>query len=394
MPIVIDVLIVLLVLGALGTGLRIGLFSSLGMICGLVVGGILAPWVLPLVSSAVTDDAWRGTAVIGSAVGLLLLGAGAGAAIGALIRSGADKLKLRVLERLLGGIVTTVAATLALSLTGAGIAAAGIPFVSSAVASSNILRAIDDVTPAPLTDGMARLHGAILGDTVLPTIDGLLDDVDFSQTPDLDGIETESPELAQAAMSVARVSGLASACGSLQSGSAFVVDDGMLVTNAHVVAGVETVMVELPGERAQDGRVVYFDPAQDLAVIAADVEAPPLDIADSVQPGDAAVVQGYPHGGAFRNVPAAVAASGTIAVTDIYGGSASERSVLTLEAVVEPGNSGGPLLTESGEIAGVIFAKDETRANIGYAMSNEELLPVVDALGSMDTPVSTGTCNR
>lgn len=391
MPIVIDFLIVLLVLGALGIGIRMGLFSALGMICGLVVGGLLAPWLLPMVSAAVTDDEWRATAVIGSALGLLALGAGTGSAIGALIRRGADKLKLRTVERLLGGAVTAVAASLALVLTGAGVAAAGIPFVSSAVASSNVLRAIDRVTPEPLAEGMARLHSAVLGDTVLPTIDGLLDDVDLSPAPDTGNIETDSPALDAAAQSVARVSGLAE-CGSLQSGTGFVVQDDRIVTNAHVVAGIETVMVELPGERARDGRVVYFDPVNDLAVIAADVDAQPLALADTLQAGDTAVVQGYPYGGVFRSEAAGVVSAGVMAVTDIYGDSASERSVYTLAASVVPGNSGGPLLTEDGDVAGVVFARDEVRSNVGYAMSNAELLPVIAALDSADGPVQTGSC--
>lgn len=393
MPIVIDVLIVLLVIGAVGIGIRMGLFKTLGMICGLVAGGLLAPWVLPLVSSAVTSDEWRSTAVIGSAVGLLALGAGIGSGIGALLRRGADKLKLRFFERLFGGVITGVAASLALVLTGAGIAAAGIPILSSAVASSNVLRAIDRVTPDPLAEGMARLHSAMLGDTVLPTIDGLLDDVDLSPVPDLGEIETDNPALATAAQSVARVSGLAE-CGSYQSGSGFVVADDRIVTNAHVVAGVETVMVELPGERARDGRVVYFDPVRDLAVISADVDAQPLEIAEPLGVGDAAVVQGYPHGGVFRSVPAGVAALRTMSVSDIHGGAASERSVYTLETTVVPGNSGGPLLTETGEVAGVIFAQDEARSNIGYAMSNEELIPVIAELDGMADPVSTGQCTR
>lgn len=391
MPIVVDILIVLLVLGALGTGVRIGLFKSLGMICGLVAGGILAPWVLPLVSGAVTSDEWRSAAVIGSAVGLLLIGASLGGAIGSLLRRGADKLRLRFIERLLGGIVTAVAASLALVLTGAGVASAGIPIVSSSVASSNVLRTLDRITPEPLADGMARLHSAVLGDTVLPTIDGLLDDVDLTPAPNLGAIDTDSPELDAAAQSVARVSGLA-VCGSMQTGSGFVVADNRIVTNAHVVAGVETVMIELPGERARDGRVVYFDPVDDLAVVAADITAPPLSLAEQLEPGDAAVVQGYPYGGNFRSVAAGVASLRDMLVTDIYGSDATERSVYALETTVVPGNSGGPLLTEAGEIAGVIFAQDELRPNVGYAMSNAELTPVVDALGGMDSAVSTGGC--
>ncbi|WP_456286055.1 MarP family serine protease [Microbacterium sp. JZ70] len=390
MPSVVDVLIVVLLLGALLSGLRAGFFAALGALCGLVAAGVAAPWVLPLVASAVPDEGWRGLAVIGSAVLLLALGASLGAAIGGIIRRGADRLRLRALERLLGGAFGLVAGTLAVSLTGAGIASAGIPAVSSSVASSSLLRTIDALTPAPLSEAMARLHSAILGETVLPTIDGLLGDLPDAADPG--SADLENPALAAAAESVARVSGVAAACSTRPSGTGFVVAEDRIVTNAHVVAGVETPMVELPGEPARDGRIVYFDPIDDLAVIAVDVEAAPLALDDSVQAGDAGAVQGYPYGGPFRTVSAGIAASGPALIEDIYGESTTERAIYALEAEVAPGNSGGPLLSEDGTVAGVVFARDEARPEIGYAMSNAELQPVLDALPGATDTVSTGRC--
>jgi S1-C subfamily serine protease len=391
MPPIADIVIVILLIAALGAGLRAGLFSALGALCGLVAGGLAAPWVLPLIAGAVTDE-WRGLAVIGGAVVLLGLGAAIGSGIGTLIRHGADRLRLRVLERLLGGVLGLVAGTLAVSLTGAGIAAAGIPGVSSSVASSTVLRAIDRLTPAPLDEAMARLHSAVLGDTVLPTIDGLLDGGEPSAAPDVSETDLDDPALAAAAESVARISGVAYACGTMPSGTGFVVAEDLIVTNAHVVAGVDTPMVELPGEPARDGIVVYFDPVDDLAVIAADVEAAPLPLADAMEPGDSGAVQGYPYGGPFRTVAAGVASTGPALIPDIYGDSSSEREVYALEAEVAPGNSGGPLLTGSGAVAGVVFARDEAHEDVGYAMTNAELLPVLTSVDGTGGPAPTGRC--
>lgn len=392
MPPVVDVLIVVLLIIALLAGLRAGLFSVLGMLCGLVAAGLVAPLVLPWVSTATAGGDWHGFAVIGSAVLLLAIGAGLGAGIGAVIRSGADKLKLRLIERLLGGGLALVAGTLALAFTGAGLAAAGIPGVSSAVASSTVLRTIDRYTPPVLSDAMARLHSAVLGDTVLPTINGLLEEQDLANAPDPGEIDTGDPALAVAAESVARVSGVAPGCGTMPSGSGFVVADDLIMTNAHVVAGVDAPIVELPGEPARDGRVVYFDPVDDLAVIAAAVDAPPLPLADTLQPGDGGVAQGYPYGGPFRTVPAGVVWTGTAPIDDIYGSSTSDRAIYTLQAEVQPGNSGGPLLTTDGAVAGVVFARDEVQAQVGYAMTNAEVLPVIAGLDGANRPVSTGAC--
>ncbi|ALJ19804.1 MarP family serine protease [Microbacterium sp. No. 7] len=387
-----DILLVILLVVALVAGLRAGFFSAIGTVCGLIAAGLVAPWVLPFVAGLVTDRAWHGITVVGSAIVLLALGAAIGGAIGRVIRSGADKLRLKGIERLLGGVVSLVAATLVLSLTAAGIASAGIPVLSAAAASSTVLRTIDRITPAPLAEAMARLHSAVLGDTVLPTIDGLLDDGELAPAPDLGSIDTDDPALAAAAGSVARVSGIAHQCGTIASGTGFVIAEDRIVTNAHVVAGVDTPLVELPGEPARDGRVIYFDPVDDLAVIAADVDAAPLPLADALVPGDAAVVQGYPYGGPFQTVPAGVIWSGSAPIGDIYGSATADRAIYSLQAEVHPGNSGGPVLTASGAVAGVVFARDEVRADVGYAMTNDELRPVLDALDGSDDAVATGVC--
>ncbi|MBF0815530.1 MarP family serine protease [Microbacterium paludicola] len=387
---IVDIVIVVLLIAALITGLRVGLFSALGALAGLVAGGLAAPWVLPIVARAVTDAGWRPLAVIGSAVALLALGAALGSAIGRVIRHGADLLKLKAVERLLGGVVAVVAAGLALVLTGSGIATAGIPVVSSSVASSSVLRTIDRVTPAPVSEAMARLHAATLGETVLPTIDGLLGDVEAPAGAE--SVDTSLPALRTSAQSVARIRGIASSCSRSLTGTGFVAAEDRIVTNAHVVAGVETPIVELPGEPARDGRVVYFDPVDDLAVIAVDVAAAALPIAETLSPGAPAAVQGFPYGGPFKTVPATVAATGSAPITDIHGGSVAPREVYALSAAVHPGNSGGPLLTPEGAVAGVIFARDEVQQNVGYAMTTAELRPVLAQLDGATEPVSTGSC--
>lgn len=393
MTLVVEIVIIALLLVALSAGLRAGLFSALGLLAGLVAGAAATPWVLPLVSTAITDSTWRAAAVVGTAILLLVLGASIGSAIGGLFRRGADRLKLGGVERILGGVIGLVAGVVAVSLAGAGIVTAGIPQVSSAVASSTVLRTIDRFTPSVVDDTVARLRSAILDDTVLPTIDGLLDEEILTLAPPRsDPMDTEDPALQAAAASVARISGIAVACATMPTGSGFVVADDRIVTNAHVVAGVDAPLVELPGEPARDGTVVYFDPVDDLAIIAADVDASPLPLDETFGPGDAGAVQGYPRGGPLRTVSAGVVATGPALIPDIYGGSPSERVVHMLEASVEPGNSGGPLLTGDGAVAGVVFARDEERAEIGYAMTNDELLPALSALGGSSAPVSTGNC--
>lgn len=387
---IVDIVLLIALLMAVLAGVRSGLFASLGTIAGLVAGALAMPWLLPWVAGLLPEE-WRGVGVILAAVLLLSVGAAIGSSIGGWLRRGADRLSLRVPERVLGGAVGLIAAALVISLLGAGVTAAGIPGASSAVASSTVLRTIERLTPRPVDEALARARSGLLEVSALPTIDGLIDDADLTLAPDLENVDIDDPEIAAAAESVARISGLAAACGTVPSGTGFVVAEGMVMTNAHVIAGVSTPMVELPGEPARDGQVVYFDPVDDLAVIAADVQAPPLPLTDAAT-GDSAVVHGYPYGGPPSTVPAGVAAIGTFQVPDIYGQSPTERSMTTLQAEIESGNSGGPVLSSDGEVIGVVFARDEVREDIGYALDSSEVTPVLEALDSAQDPVPTGSC--
>ena len=387
--IVVDVLIVLLLVAACIGGVQRGFFASIGTLAGLAAGAFAAYWLTPLVSTWVPSPVWRGPAVILTAIGLVFAGAAIGAAIGSALRSGADRLKLRGIERFLGGIASVLAAILALAFVAPAIAVAGIPVVSSAVASSNILRGIEAATPDPVAAALAQLRGAVLDDS-LPGLGQLLGPTTVDPAPP---VALDDPELQRAAASVARVSGNAYACGRGSAGSGFVIAEDRVVTNAHVVAGVDTPIVELPGVAAREGRVVYFDPIDDLAVIAVDdLGADVLPFSPTLAPGDAAAVQGYPYGGPFTMVPAGVESVGTANVPDVYDESWNPREIYALDAVVRPGNSGGPLLTDDGAVAGVVFARAENDENLGYAMTMAELDPVAARAPSLSNTVSTGSC--
>lgn len=393
-PNLVDLLIAVLLIASVVTGLSAGLFAVLGSLCGVVLGALAAPWVLPLVARAVPDGEWRGLLLVLTALVLLAIGATIGSAIGRLVRKGADRLKLRVVERLLGGVAAVAAAALAITMVGSSIASAGVPGLSATVASSTVLRSIEKYVPAPVAEAAARLNALVFGESGLPSLEGLLQPGDLDAAPDPAPIELSSPDLERAAGSVVRISGSADGCGVISSGSGFVVADDRILTNAHVVAGVGSPIVEVPGEPARDATVVYFDPVDDVAVLAADVAAAPLALSDDLGAGDGAAIMGYPFGGPFRSVSAGVISASRAPVADIYGDRSAERSVYALRAQVEPGNSGGPLLTGRGQVAGMVFAKDAATENVGYAMTNAELKPVIAEVAGATDRVSAGACIR
>ena len=387
--IVVDVLLIVLLVLGLAAGIARGLSGSIGLFAGLVLGGAAAFWLVPLVNDALPTQQWRPALVLVTATALVVGGAVLGSAAGGAVRRGVDRVRpLRAIDRVLGGAAGVVVAALAVSLSGASLAATGMPVVSTALSSSSVLRTIDRLTPPPVASALAELRGFVF-DEGLPALGDLLD----SPAVDIPPVDLADPELAEAAASVARVSGTAFSCGRSSTGTGFVVAPDRVVTNAHVVAGVERPLVELPGVAAREGTIVYFDPIDDLAVIAVEgLAADPLPFAPTLGAGAPAVVQGYPLGGPFTMVAAGVLSTGTAPVPDIYDESAAPREIYDLRAAVRPGNSGGPLLTEDGAVAGVVFARAENDAERGYAMTMAELTPVAAQAASLSDPVSSGRC--
>lgn len=387
--IIVDVLIIVILLIALWIGVQRGFAASLGSILGLVAGGIAAFWITPLVTAWVPALEWRGIAGVAAALGLLITGVLLGGYFGTVVRSGVDRTPLRGVDRFFGGIVSVAVTALVLVIVAPSVTVTGIPGFSTAVASSRVLGAIDALTPPPMDAALAELRSAVLEDG-LPRFGELLRPGVGPTSPP---VALDDPVLQQAAASVGRVSGVAYACGTGMSGTGFVIAPDRVVTNAHVVAGVDTPVVELPGQPAREGRIVYFDAVDDLAVIAVDeLGVAALPMTSTLGAGAAAVVQGYPFGGPFTMAGASVLSIGTAPIPDIYGTSTAPREIYALESDVRPGNSGGPLLTAAGEVAGVVFARGEDDATRGYAMTMTELNPVAAQAPSLSDAVASGAC--
>ena len=387
---IVDAVLILLLVSYLVVGFRAGFAKSLGGIVGVIVGSIAAFFAMPLVGGFVPDAAWRTAATLAVAVALLFIGYAAGASIGDSISSRFRRSPVRILGRLLGAAVTTVTAALVLLLISTSAAPLGAPLLSQVLSSSSVLRAIDNATPDPVQAVLARLRSIAVRDA-LPRVTEALGGITTS--PEVPDVATTSSALTEAAKSVVRVSGNAYACNQNQSGSGFVTAKNRVVTNAHVVAGVSEVVIEAPNGQVASGKVVYFDPIDDLAVIATgSLSVAALELAPDLDVGDDAVFDGYPFGGPFTSGPARVLSSGTERVDDIYGDTANPRAVYALAADVQQGNSGGPLLSTDGEVAGVIFAKSADTANLGFAMTNDEVEPVTTTAAGLTKRVDTGGC--
>ena len=386
---ILDLVLVVALLSYLIHGLRNGFLVTLGGIAGFAAGAVAAFVSVPIVSGLVEDSGWRLTAIVATAVLLMIVGNGLGTMIGRRIRSVVPFSPLRAADRLVGGGVNVVVSALVMSMLAFSIGALGVPFVSQQLAESKVIRFIDGVTPTPVKASMAQLRSAVIGEGI-PT---LLDGFGQSQPVAVPDTSTDTPALNKAAASVLKIAGTAYQCGQNQTGTGFVVAPGRVVTNAHVVAGVDEPVVETPGGRALPGRVVYFDAQHDLAVVAVDgLRSEPLALAADLPSGSAAAFAGYPHGGPFQSKPATVQDIATVLVPDIYGKNASPEDVYRLAGDVQPGNSGGPLLTMDGQVAGVVFAKATTESSLGFAITMNDLSPVAAQAPGLGSAVSSGQC--
>ncbi len=393
---VLDALLILLILAYFSYGWVTGLVRSAFGMAGIAAGGLAAFFAIPMIGSWIPWPGWRLPLILIAVLGLIAAGQTLGSLIGRAIGDRVQESGLGFLDRMAGAVVNAVAAALIAFMVAFSISPLGVPLLSQAISGSSVLRTIEQVTPTPVRSGLAQLRDAVVQQgipRIISAANGLDDPGAPEQPPAIPHVDTQTPSLDAAAASVVKITGTAIQCGQNQSGSGFVIAKNRVITNAHVVAGVSEPVVEVPGEGAFSGRVVYFDPTNDLAVISVSgVAAPPIPIGQTLQAGSSAVFDGYPLGGPFQSSSASVERVTDVTLYDIYGNNPHAMEVYQLAAHVQSGNSGGPLLSTDGLVVGVIFAKSTTVQNVGYAHTMDELLPVANSAASYTAPVSSGSC--
>lgn len=388
---ILDIVLVVVLIGYLVQGYRLGFIRSIGAMAGIVAGAIAAAVVAPLLGALVPDDTGTIVATIVAAIVLILMGHALGSGVGALIGGVLRRSPLGPIDRVLGAAAQLVVAALAISVVASLAVSLGVPYVAQPVAGSVVLRTIDGVTPEPVERALAQLRSTVLSSGIPRIGVALGADGSAEQIPGV----TQTAGLRAAADSVVKITGRAPACSQEQSGSGFVIATNRVLTNAHVVQGVTEPVVLAPNGQALAGRVTYYDPRRDLAVIAVrGLQAATLRVVATPAVGDSAVVAGYPFGGPFTEGGAKVVQTGTTALPDISGGGTTERQIAALAADVEQGNSGGPLLTPNGRVISIVFAKSTSENAIGYAMTPGEFGSVISRSRSLTATVSTGTCSR
>ena len=287
------------------------------------------------------------------------------------------------------GVVVAVAAALVTTwLLASTLVNSSSVALDNAILQSRVIAGLDHVLPAP--PAVFSQAQGFLSEEGFPPVFGVLAPASARPVP-LPGDATVRQAVRTAGASTVKVEGFG--CGVIQEGSGFVAGPGVVVTNAHVVAGIRQPLVQV-GTRLQVAQVLAFDPTFDLAVLRVPgLTAPVLTLDPSTVPeGTQGVVLGYPEGGPFTADPAGVMAQFQAEGRDIYGRGLSVRDVYELDAAVRPGNSGGPLVLPDGRVVGVVFSRSTVDSSVGYALTSADVLPRVEAAEQVRTPVGTGAC--
>jgi S1-C subfamily serine protease len=369
--------VILLALYGYGQGFVVGALSLAGFVAGGLAGSRLAPLLL--------DEGSRSPyaplmALVGALLGGALLSTGL-EGVGRRVRRLIRVPILGLVDGLLGALLSAaVGLGLAWLFGAVALQTPGVRELRSDIQRSAILSRLNDLLPpsGPVLNALARFDP-------FPEISG----------PELDvapprAAIARDPDVAAAAASVVRVQG--TACGLGVEGSGWIAAPGVVVTNAHVVAGQEDTVVQPRGAgQALAAQAIAFDVRNDVAVLRVDgLTGPALPLAPDPRPGTEGAILGFPLDGPYDVRAARLGATQAVLSQDAYGRGPVRRSMTVLRGLVRPGNSGGPVVDADGRVLTTVFAaRTDGRPRGGFGVPNAVVRRV---LAGARGPVDTGPC--
>ncbi|MDQ3733188.1 MAG: MarP family serine protease [Actinomycetota bacterium] len=370
-------------------GLITSAFSFLGFLSGAIIGAQLGG---PLASAITDDSVARVIIALVLVFGLAGFGQYSVGLIGTRVREVVTWRPARVVDSVLGTLVSALTVLVVAWIVATPLAASPFPSLASQVRQSHILQAVDGAVPDPVRTLYQSLRES-LDRQGLPDV---LDPLTQTVVPDVaapNDALLNSPVVAQVRDSVVKISGEAASCSRGINGSGFVYDDERVMTNAHVVAGVDDPSVVADGSE-YDATIVYVDEQIDIAVLAVPgLPQAPLPFGGIERDtGADALIMGYPGGGELR-----VGSARIRDLTEIQGptfrpGGTVTREVYSLFGEVRAGNSGGPLLDVDGSVLGVVFASAIDDPLTGYALSADQVATAAVQGASSTSEVDSGPC--
>ncbi|HET8564872.1 MAG TPA: MarP family serine protease [Solirubrobacterales bacterium] len=356
-------------------GLIVGALTLVGFAAGAFAGSRIGPLLL-------TKGADSPYAPLCGALGALLAGALAAVTVESFALGLRDRLLRRPFLQAADGaggaaLIASVALGLAWVFGAVLLHAPSTARLRADIQQSLILRSLNDVLPptGPLLNALDRVDPA-------PTVLG-----PAAPVAPPDSAIASDPDVLKAGDSVVRV--LSTACGLGIEGSGWAAAPGIVVTNAHVIAGADDTTVTTQDGAELDATPIFYEPKQDLALLRVGAALPTLPISDKRREGEDAAVLGYPENGPYTLEPARIGETRATISDDSYGNGPVERTITALSGAVRSGNSGGPLVDPDGKVVGTVFAATTSGPRGGFAIPAEQ---VQAALRHTAESVSTGAC--
>jgi S1-C subfamily serine protease len=380
-------------------GFVVGSLSFIGFVGGAMLGAQFGP---PVARALVGGTTQRDVVAVILLVSAAIVGQFVASSIGTAMRQTMTGRSSTTMDAIGGSAVSVLSMLLVAWAIGSVLTSSPFPVVNQQVNNSAVLRTMNKIMPSPAK--------SVFSDFRRMLANGAFTRV-FSNIGNAQVISVPAPNSAvlstagyQADRSrVVKVEGYAPSCGLLIEGSGFVYAPDHVMTNAHVVAGVtkeglgSTIggpVVTTAGGTAYQARVVFYDPQVDIAVLyVPGLNLAPLRFAGQASGGADAVVAGYPEDHPFTAVPARIAQTETIQISNIYNTSQVDRQVYQVRAAMELGNSGGPLIAPGGDVYGVVFSVDTTVPDTGFALTAAEVASDANAGADATVPVSTRGCD-
>jgi S1-C subfamily serine protease len=319
------------------------------------------------------------------------LGSALGSFIGNRIRNIFSWSPIRFLDNSTGAAVSIGAWSIVAWFMATTLLAAPMSSLTNMLNESKVIAALDQYMPVQVRDGVELVRIYVSNSDLPSSISEVL------LAPPVEppnANTTAQPAIATALDSVVKVEGTAIECNTRLTGSGFVVGPDLIITNAHVVAGITNPTVRIKGKgKSFEGSVIYFDPADDVALIrTSGIPSVALRISQTLSRSDDAVVAGFPDGGPLALIPARVRSVSETLGIDIYGKDPVTREIYALSADIKQGDSGAPMLALDGSVAGLIFAASAIDDQVGYALTANEFMVAVNSVYSDMPAVSTGDC--
>lgn len=388
---IVDIVVVIALISSVIRGYQIGFVRQLGSTIGFVVGLLasvpLGQWASTFVSDSTSKMLLSTVILIIVTFGLMILGEYAGL-----------KLKTRIpvgkfidhIDNSAGTLMATITLAIGLWFMTAFISLLPSNAVQTQARQSFVYNFIDRHLP-PASQTLASLNHLIDPNNTPLVFSGREPSPEANRV--LPPVSNYTGIINKVSGSVVRVQGIG--CGGLVNGSGWVLSGNRVVTNAHVVAGVNNPKV-YDANGTHNARVVLFDFKNDVAVLAVSrLAGTPLEIDTTpLETNSTALIIGYPGGGKQSALTAAVLDRVDALGRDIYGQTKTVRNVYVLQTTVIPGNSGGPMLDTDGRVVGVVFGTSTTYNNVGYAFSIGQVLDEITAAKTALQGLSTGACSK